>query len=252
MSFGRNNSLRNSEAFNLNSNTSKGNTKCNKLENLLEDILNKNNLSLSQIESLIKYKSYASKDIEHYEKVVKEIEQDLKCADDLLPPKSDSLHERYQKIISKEKVNYNLVKEKFNELKSISHGSTGGSEFSNNPTENKGLLQEYDQYKVNKNDIKFMKDISKYREEKLTHINEQIHLIDKYSKDMAFMTNQSGKQLNNLVDNIDVAYQHQNDANTLLIKTNKEEQAFKENKCCVILLLTASLLFLLVLFCSSR
>lgn len=263
MSFGRNSYSKSTDPFNkltepAEFNNKKPSTaKFTKLENQLEDVLNKNNLTLSQIESLLKSKSTTSKNIDHFTNLVKEIEEELSRIESLLPDRSDSLFERYNRLLIREKMNLKVIKKKFDDLKNNfnsnnNHHTIGLDGNKHTGVENAGLLQEYEQYKVDKKDIKFMHDISKHRTDKMRHINEQIHLVDKCSKDMAFLTNKADQQISNLVDNVDSAHQEQKEAHTLIVKTNEEEIAYKNNKCCVVLLLITSVLFLLVLYVNSR
>eukprot|EP00340_Litonotus_pictus_P000835 CAMPEP_0170528344 /NCGR_PEP_ID=MMETSP0209-20121228/13849_1 /TAXON_ID=665100 ORGANISM="Litonotus pictus, Strain P1" /NCGR_SAMPLE_ID=MMETSP0209 /ASSEMBLY_ACC=CAM_ASM_000301 /LENGTH=224 /DNA_ID=CAMNT_0010819499 /DNA_START=56 /DNA_END=726 /DNA_ORIENTATION=- len=220
-----------------------------KVENHLEDILNRNNIVMSQMDSLIKYKSATSRDIDHFERLLKETENEIIKVESLIQSAEESLQERYIKLLNREKENHKQNSKKFEDLKAIFNGSTGGSDYNSlvnqKNIENSGLLQDVEQYKVNTKDIKFMQDISKFREDKMKDINEKIYLVDKCSKDMQFLTEKGNKQIDNIIDNVTSTLEHQNEAHEVLVKTNKEEQDYKENKCCVILLIVVSIVFLL-------
>jgi len=244
MSFGRN-----SKSFVSKQNQNKS---LNKIENSLEEILNKNNLVANQLESLLKNNSTSQKDIEHYENLLKELENEINTVESNLPTIDESLFEKYNKFLKREKETIKSNKKRFNELKANYNNSNLDYREHFLSTNNNASKQELEQYKVNVKDIKLMQDVSQYREEKLKNINEKIYLLDKYSKDMQFLTQKSDNQVNTLVDNVVTTLEHHTEAHKILIKTDKEEKSLKDNKCCIILLIVVTLLFLLLIFINSK
>lgn len=233
-------------SFGKSSNFQNKNVKNNfsKVENSIEDLLNKNNMISEQLDVLLIKRSTVEKDVDHYEKLFKEIQNDIQNIEDSLKNKneSDVNHSKYIRLVNKEKDSYKLNKKKFEEIKNNFYGSSGSEH--NSKSESKEHLNfDLDQYKVNKNEIKFMKDICREREDGIKNMNEQIHLVNKFSKDMAFLTAKADVKINSIIDNVVPAHDNVNDAHNLIVKTDKMEKDLKTNKCYILLLLVLLVVF---------
>lgn len=97
-----------------------------------------------------------------------------------------------------------------------------------------------------------MKDICREREEGIKNMNEQIHLVNKFSKDMAFITAKADVKINSIIDNVVPALDNVNDAHNLIVKTDKIEKDLKTNKCYILLLLVLSVVFLCYLIVLTK
>jgi t-SNARE complex subunit (syntaxin) len=116
-------------------------------------------------------------------------------------------------------------------------------------SESNNLLDEGDseeqQFKVK--DIKYYEDIANYRNAKLENIREQTFYVGKISKDIHLMTQDQHKKVEKLDDNLDNVLHNAKETFNSLLKTSKEERNFRDNKCCVILLISLALFFLILI-----
>lgn len=228
-----------------------------KVENSLEDLMNKNNMISEQFDLLINKRSTVDKDIEHFENLFKEIQNEISNIEEIIKNKNENdkndMNSKYNRLINKEKESLKLNKRKFEEIKNNFYGSSGAEHNSKTDSKEQNPLNfDLDQYKVNKNEIKFMKDICREREEGIKNMNEQIHLVNKFSKDMAFITAKADVKINSIIDNVVPALDNVNDAHNLIVKTDKIEKDLKTNKCYILLLLVLSVVFLCYLIVLTK
>ena len=215
-----------------------------KLETQIENILNKNNQLLDQINLFNKNHNLTNKDIDHLEKISKEIDKEL----NLITVNDDSdNNDRYSKLIIKEKENLKDNKKKLEDLKKTFQNDSNLGEFKF--LEKSGLLkQELDQYKVPESEIKLMQNIVNDRHENVKKINEKIYYLDKISKDIQQITHNAEGQLNTIDNFIVVSKNYQEEAQKYLEKTVKDVESSKQNKCCIILLIAITLFLLSIIY----
>ena len=214
-----------------------------KLETQIENILNKNNQLLDQINLFNKNHNLTNKDIDHLEKISKEIDKEL----NLITVNDDSdNNDRYSKLIIKEKENLKDNKKKLEDLKKTFQNDSNLGEFKF--LEKSGLLkQELDQYKVPESEIKLMQNIVNDRHENVKKMNEKIYYLDKISKDIQQITHNAEGQLNTIDNFIVVSKNYQEEAQKYLEKTVKDVESSKQNKCCIILLIAITLFLLSII-----
>jgi t-SNARE complex subunit (syntaxin) len=96
-------------------------------------------------------------------------------------------------------------------------------------------------------EFKYYEDIVNHRNNKLERFREHAFYIGKISKDINSMTQEQHNKIERIDDNLgDVLYNAKETFNSLL-KTSKEESNFRNNKCCVILLISLALFFLILI-----
>jgi len=157
--------------------------------------------------------------------------------------------ENTQKNLFKEKDLHTKLHSKFEEIKSFY------SKYNDNPIENesKNLLNNEDHdnerqdFKVKDDQIKYYQDIAKYRSDKMKYINEQAYYIKKLSDDARTLTVAADVKIDSLADNVEQTVHNQKETYKMLLQNSKEEKSFKDNKCCVIFLISLALLFLMMI-----
>ena len=108
------------------------------------------------------------------------------------------------------------------------------------------------QFKINDNKIKYYEEVAHERNEKLKKIKEDSEYVVKLSTDMHKLTVSQDTKINRIHDNVDdVVYNSKQTLNSL-IKTAADDKKFKETKCCVLVLLSFALIFLVMLFMNMR
>lgn len=108
-------------------------------------------------------------------------------------------------------------------------------------------LEMNQQFKVSEKKIKYMEEIADYRNQKFRHINEQVHYIQKLSVDINEITKDQHKKIERIDDNVESVLHNAKETFKTLLTTSKAEKDFKENKCCIVLLISIALLFLFLL-----
>jgi t-SNARE complex subunit (syntaxin) len=110
--------------------------------------------------------------------------------------------------------------------------------------DDKGLLEDQ-QFKVA--EVRHMEEIAEYRKGKLENIQQQTYYVGKITKDINLLTTHQHGKVEKIHDNLDDVVHHVQETFNSLLKTSKEERNFKDNKCCVILLITLALFFLILI-----
>lgn len=243
MSFVGKNSKNQPSNSKLNSNETKYNQK-DKIVSIFEETMNKNNLITQQINQISRNFSITEKDIEHIENLMREIDFSLSTiTNSLINMNEDRNRDRIITALKKEKTNLRNNRNKFEELKSSFYANNSNE---TNTHENSNLLHEAQKFKVSETQIKYMEDIAKYREEKMRHINEQIKYVDKLSKDTQFLTQKADIKIDTLVDNIDNTLHTQKETFKMVQKLSKEEKSLKDNKCCLMFLISIALMLIII------
>lgn len=248
-----------------------------KIEQLLEEVLNKNNFLYKKHEYNKKNSdntNYTIKDIEHLSNITNDTEEILNNIKNLLSSydssnnniinSTDNLKinvntkdlssskkiDSFVKVYNTEKEHFIVNKKRLNELK-LQYDNQNNHhlflESSNNDTTFNSTQIMDDSLKVNIKDIKFVEDISKQRNEKLKYINEQVYYVDKLSSDAFLLTKSADAKVQNLLNNVDNTLVAQKEAQDIVIKTSKIQDKQK-NKKCILLIIIMFITMSLVLF----
>jgi hypothetical protein len=147
------------------------------------------------------------------------------------------------KLLQKEIDNCNKINSNYISLKSNSntteHLPEEGEKFID---EDESLNQ---QYKAGS--IKLIDDIANYRNAKYQNIYQETLYLKKVTNDLNLITNQQHEKIEKIDENIDTVLHNAKESHNILIKTAKEEKIFRENKCCIILLISLALFLLILL-----
>ena len=150
------------------------------------------------------------------------------------------------KSTEKESINLENLNNKFNNFKSLQVTKT-----ENDINDNNNLLNddmEHDDYKVCTKQIKNLEDVADYRNKKFKHIYEQTKLVENITKDLNYLTRSQHQKLETIDDNIDNMKHDAQKSYRIVLKTSEEDKKYKENKCCIMLLISFSLIFMLLIF----
>lgn len=256
MSFGKSATTKSSFVDKNSTNT---NSNICKIESLLEDTMNKNNLIMQRIEICRRSKSGTQKEIDHISNVLKELGKDLLNIDKLIKntkefictDKKSNLNEtleRLIKVFDKERSSLRANETSLVDIKN-NIGNDSFEDLKSNAAQESGPLLLED-VKV-KPDSGLIDYIAKQREEKFKKFRDEMILINEFSNNCKELTVKTGENLKSLEDNVISAHNYQEEALGNILKLNKEQQKFKDNKCCLLLLLSV-LITLMVLFMSHR
>ena len=92
-----------------------------------------------------------------------------------------------------------------------------------------------------------MEDIANYRNAKFQNIYEQTLYVKKVTEDINLLTNSQHKKIEKIEENVDNVFHNAKETLSTLIKTSKEEKIFRDNKCCIIMLISLALFFLILI-----
>ena len=150
------------------------------------------------------------------------------------------------KQLEKEAITLEGIKNKFINFKNSQSKSTDY-----NSNDNQNLLQddlEQGDYKVCSTQIKNLNDVAEYRNKKFKNIYEQTKIVETMTKDLNLMTRSHTQKLETIDDNIDNLKHNAQVTYRTVLKTSEEDKKFKENKCCIMLLISFALFFMLLIF----
>jgi methyl-accepting chemotaxis protein len=150
------------------------------------------------------------------------------------------------KQLEKEAITLEGTKNKFLNFKNSQIKSL---DFNTNDSNN--LLNddlEHGDYKVCSTQIKNLNDIAEYRNKKFKSIYEQSKIVETMTKDLNIITKTHTQKLETIDDNIDNLKHNAQQTFRTVLKTSEEDKKFKENKCCVMLLIAFALFFMLLIF----
>jgi len=150
------------------------------------------------------------------------------------------------KSLEKESIIFENFKNKFMNFK-VSFNNN--SDYNSN--DNQNLLHddlEQGDYKVCSTQIKNLNDVADYRNKKFKNIYEQTKIVETMTKDLNLITKTQHQKLETIDDNIDNLKHNAQQSYRVVIKTSEEDKKFKENKCCIMLLIAFALFFMLLIF----
>ena len=150
------------------------------------------------------------------------------------------------KSLEKEAITFENLSNKFLNFK---NSQIKNLEFNSN--DNQNLLHddlEHGDYKVCSTQIKNLNDVAEYRNKKFKNIYEQTKIVETMTKDLNMITKVQHQKLETIDDNIDNLKHNAQQSYRTVLKTSQEDKKFKENKCCIMLLIAFALFFMLLLF----
>ncbi len=150
------------------------------------------------------------------------------------------------KSFEKESITLESIKNKFIDFKNLQSKSY---DYSN---DNQNLLHDDlengDCYKVCSTQIKNLNDVAEYRNKKFKNIYDQTKIVETMTKDLNIISKTQQQKLETIDDNIDNLKHNAQQSYRTVLKTSFEDKKFKENKCCVMLLIAFALFFMLIIF----
>lgn len=180
-----------------------------------------------------------SRDFENL--INKKYSNDLEQKDKLILLKQMML-----KSLEKESISFESLNNKFINFKNFQAKKAPFE-----PSDSQNLLHddlEHGEYKVCTTQIKNLNDIADYRNKKFKHIYEQTKLVESITKDLNILTKSQHQKLETIDDNIDNVKHNAQQSYRTVLKTSEEDKKFKENKCCVMLLIAFAMFFMLLIF----
>lgn len=150
------------------------------------------------------------------------------------------------KSLEKEAITLESIKNKFLNYKNLQNKTPDYSNDSSNLLHDD--LENGDSYKVCTTQIKNLNDVAEYRNKKFKNIFEQTKLVETMTKDLNIITKSQQQKLETIDDNIDNLKLNAQQSYRTVLKTSEEDKKFKENKCCVMLLIAFALFFMLLIF----
>jgi hypothetical protein len=151
----------------------------------------------------------------------------------------------FKKKLEQENSSY---KSNCSSLKSLKKTVEKSSSFDNVDSNTRLMSDNFEnqenQLKFAEINIKSISDIAAYRTTRISNICNQTKMIEVITKDLKSITQNQTEKLNLFSDHVTIVSNNVKEANTELMKTFKQESAFKDNKCCLILLITFALIFI--------
>ena len=149
------------------------------------------------------------------------------------------------KNLEKESFTLENIKNKFN-----SHKNNQKKSYVEH-NDNSSLLNddiESQEFKVCSTQIKNLNDVADYRNKKFKHIYEQTKMVENITNDLNSLTKVQSQKLETIDDNIVTVKDNSQKSYKTVLKTSTEDKKFKENKCCIMLLVSFALFFMLFIF----